>query len=470
MRAFLILVLLLGLPVWAEGPARDTPPEADPLRPLVLPEVKKGQLANGLVVWVVERHEVPVVQVTLALPAGGERDPGGQFGLASFTSALLTEGAGGKTALQLADESDFLGADLSASSGLDGASVDLYVPVARLRPALELMSLVATWREFPAEAIERHREEVLTEFLQAREDPGGLMALAFPSALYPKEHRYGSLGLGTESTIKALDREQLVAFHAAHYRPDQSLMIVVGDVKAADVVDELNTVFGGWKATSEGAARGTTLPPVAQVKGRRLVVVDRPGAAQTVIRIARLGVARKTPDYYPLTVLNTILGGSFTSRLNQNLREEHGYTYGARSVFEMRRQPGPFYAAANVQTDKTGPALREFFKELQAIRQPLTPAELAKAKNYLAYGYPADFQTVGQVAAKLEGLWTYGLSESSLSEFVPRIQQVTSADVRRVAETYVVPEDMVIVMVGDWKEIEPQLAGMELGKVEMVSP
>lgn len=465
----LILILLLGLPVWAQDPGRETPPPAGELRPLTLPEIAKGELSNGLAVWVVERPEVPVAQVTLALPAGGERDPSGQFGLASFTSALLTEGAGGKSALELADELDFLGATLSASSGFDGASVDLYVPVARLRPALELMSLVATRPDFPAEEIERHRDEVLTEFLQAREDPVGLMALAFPAVLYPKEHRYGSMNLGQESTIETVNRQHLVDFHRAHYRPDQSLLIVVGDVKASQVIGQLEKVFGGWQAAS-APIEAPLMPSVAQARGRRLVVVDRPGAAQTVIRIARLGVARTTPDYYSLTVLNTVLGGSFTSRLNQNLREKNGYTYGARSAFDMRRQPGPFYAGASVQTDKTGAALREFFHELEAIRQPLTQLELGKAKNYLAYGYPADFLSASQFAAKLEGLWTYGLQQSDLTSFVPQVQKVTAADVQRVAEAYIVPQDMAIVMVGDWKRIEPQLAGMDLGPVEMVKP
>jgi zinc protease len=213
-----------------------------------------------------------------------------------------------------------------------------------------------------------------------------------------------------------------------------------------------------------------TLGEPAQVAGRHVLLVDRPGAAQTVIRIARLGVDRKTPDFYALSVLNTILGGSFTSRLNQNLREEHGYTYGARSRSEMRHQTGPFYAAANVQTDKTGAALAEFFKELQAIRRPISAEELSKAKNYMAYGYPADFLTSADFAEQLEAVWTYGLPDDFLSTYVQRIQAVTAGDVQRVAEKYVVPGDMVIVMVGDKAAITPQLEGLQLGEVEIVTP
>lgn len=469
MRALpLFVIIALALPCWAQ-PGRDAPPKASELRPLVLPEVSKGKLSNGLAVWVVERHQVPVVQLSLVLKAGAEQDPAGQFGLASFTSDLLVEGAGGRSALELADELDFLGADLGASSGFDAASVDLYVPVARLKPALELMRLVVTQPDFPVAEIERRRTELLTEFLQAREDPGGLMSLVFPTVLFPKEHRYGTVGAGAESVIKKLSRDQLVAFHASAYRPEGSVMIVVGDVDPDAILAALEKTFGSWKAAAP-QPEGAPMPTVSQLQGRRLVVVDRPGAAQTVIRIARLGVDRNTPDFYPLAVLNTILGGSFTSRLNQNLREEHGYTYGARSIFDMRRQPGPFYAAANVQTDKTGAALQEFFKELEDIRRPISAEELSKAKNYLAYGFPADLLTTAQYAGELEEVWTYGLDADFLSTYVQRIQQVTAADVQRVAQANVVPEDMVIVMVGDWATIKPQLAGLELGQVQMVTP
>jgi zinc protease len=328
---------------------------------------------------------------------------------------------------------------------------------------------VATRPDFPESEIERARQELLTEFLQARQDPSGLMALAFPSVLFPPEHRYASLNMGSESSLRSLQRSQLVAFHTAHYRPEDSLLIVVGDVDPSSLHGQLEEFFGGWTATGSGEP-DSPLTAAPQIKGRRVAVVDRPGAAQTMIRIARLGVARSTPDYYPLTVMNTVLGGSFTSRLNQNLREEHGYTYGASSAFDMRHQPGPFYAAANVQTDKTGAALVEFFKELAAIREPLSASELSKTKNYLAYGYPARFLSVGQLAAQLENQWVYGLPESSLVDYVPRIQAVTAEEVARVAQAYVVPEEMVIVMVGDWRQIEPQLEGLDLGPVEFLTP
>ncbi len=469
----LILSVALGLssPLLAL-PDRATPPPASAPGELVLPSVHRGKLSNGLTVWVVERHEVPVVQFDLVLPGGAEKDPANAFGLASFTSDLLTEGAGGKSSLELADELDYLGATLSASSDFDSASVGLYVPVARMEPALELMKLVVSKPDFPADEIERRREELLTEFLQARDDPSGLMGLAFPSTLFPEGHRYGSLVAGREAVIKGLTRDQLKAFHQSSYRPEGALLVVVGDVRTDDLMKRLEQTLGGWKGEGKAAAATAPLAPVAQVEGRHLVVVDRPGSAQTVIRVARLGVDRDTPDFYSLSVLNTILGGSFTSRLNQNLREEHGYTYGARSAFDMRHQAGPFYAGAAVQTDKTGPALSEFFHELEAIGQPISESEVAKAKNYLAYGFPGGLLTTSQLAGELESLWVYGLEDDFLSTYVDRIQAVTSAQVGEAARRYIDPDNVVVVMVGDWAAIEPQLQGLELGlgKVRLVKP
>lgn len=471
MRRFLLTLLLWSLvaPALGAQPHRESPPPPAPARSLELPPLHRAVLPNGLTVWLVERHQVPVVHLELVLAAGSESDPAGSFGLAAMTANLLTEGAGGKSALELADELDYLGATLSSSVGFDSASLSLYVPVARLAPALELMRLVLTRPDFPAAEVERRRTEILTEFLQARDDPDGLMALAFPMALYPKEHRYGTLSMGSETVIAQLTRERLQAFHASAYRPESSVLIVVGDVTPEALLPVLETTFGAWQAG--GPPLGSPqFPPVPQVSGRRVLLVDRPGAAQTAIRVARIGVARATADYEALMVMNTLLGGSFTSRLNQNLREKHGYTYGARSRFEMRRQPGPFYAAANVQTDKTGAALSEFFRELDGIGQPIPAAELAKAKNYLAYSDPQRFLTTSSYAGELAEVWTYGLDPESFATTVDRVQAVTADDVSRVARECIVPEDMVIVLVGDRAAILPQLEGLGLGDIETVHP
>jgi predicted Zn-dependent peptidase len=225
---------------------------------------------------------------------------------------------------------------------------------------------------------------------------------------------------------------------------------------------KLGAAFGSWKS---GTASAPALPSIVQVTGREVVLVDKPGAAQTEIRIGRIGVPRLTPDYYALVVMNTILGGSFTSRLNNNLREEHGYTYGASSTFDFRPLAGPFLAASAVQTAVTDSALVQFMKELRGIREPISKEEVERAKNYVALGYPADFQTVGQIAGQIEELVTYGLPDSYFNDFIHNILAVTAEDVVRVARATIDPDNIAVVLVGDRKVIEQPVKALGLGKI-----
>lgn len=458
----------LALGMVQAQPDRSRPPSPRPARALTLPPIHKFTLDNGLPVWVVQRRDVPVVQVDLTLPAGDLYDPPGQFGLAEFTAELLDEGAGGLNSLELADEVDYLGADLSAGTAYDYARVSLHSTSDKLAPALALMAKVVAEPEFPAEEVERQRKLSLTELLQVRSEPRALMAVALAKELYPSGHRY-SAAVATEQQLRSFTRDDLTAFHRRHYQPRSSHLMVVGDVDPATLKTDLQRAFGVWQGPSL-TVPGPSFPPVDQVRERRVVLVDKPGAAQTVIRIARLGVTRNTEDYYALKVLNTILGGAFTSRLNQNLREEHGYTYGAFSYFTMGWAAGPFAAGADVQTDKTGAALQEFFKELSAIREPVPEDELTKAKNYLAYNFPSDLQTNSGLSGALQEIWVYQLPEDFLSGFVEQVQGVTSEQVHRAALQHVDPERMVIMLVGDRKAIEPQLKGLSLGPVKHLSP
>jgi len=200
-----------------------------------------------------------------------------------------------------------------------------------------------------------------------------------------------------------------------------------------------------------------------------VVVVDMPSAEQSQIRIGWIGVPRSTPDYFALQVLNTVLGGSFTSRLNQNLREEHGYSYGANSRFDMRLSAGPFLAGAGVQTDKTAESLKEFFKELNAIGAPISAEELAKAKNYLALGFPSDFETIGDLSGRLEEMVVYKLPDNYYADYVTRIQAVTAAEVQKAAATYIQPGKFAVVVVGDQKTIEPGIRGLNLAPLRALS-
>jgi zinc protease len=450
-----------------QAPDRTHPPEPGPPAALKLPEIHKAQLSNGLPVWVVEMHKVPVAQVNLVVFSGTADDPAGKFGVASLATAMLTEGAGSRSALEIADAVDLLGADLSAGSGIDSSAVRLHVPVARLKDALPIMADVALRPTFANEELERVRQQRLTALLQAHDDPATIAPVAFSRVLFGPTHRFGTMTGGTAAAIKAFTPDDLRAFYTAAFRPTNATLLVVGDVTQAVVTPLLEASFGAWKAPA-GEARKTTLPAVQPPASRQVYLVDKPGAAQSQIRIGTIGVARSTPDYFPLQVLNTVLGGSFTSRLNMNLREQHGYAYGASSTFDMRASPGPFYAAAGVQTDKTGEALKEFFNELNGILKPVPPDELARAKNYVSLRFPGAFETTSDISRRLEDLLVYHLPEDYFSKYVQNIQAVTGADVERVAQKYIQPNRLIVVVVGDLKTIEAPVRALNLGEVKIL--
>jgi predicted Zn-dependent peptidase len=462
-----VLVACATVTVVAQKPDRSKPPAIGPAPSLKLPAIQKHKLANGLPVWIVEHHEVPLAQVNLIVRSGSDADPIGKFGVGSLTAAMLDEGAGTRSALELADALEFLGASLSTASSFDASAVRMSVPVSKLADALGVMADVALRPTFPANELERLRKERLTALLQARDNPGALIQLAFPRVLYGPTHRYGTSANGLPPAIESMSVADLQSFYRAHYRPDNGTLVVVGDVSPTVVLPLLEKTFGAWKA--EGIAplvAGVANAP--QLKSRQVYIVDKPEAAQSQIRIGWIGVPRSTPDYAALQVLNTILGGSFTSRLNQNLREKNGYAYGASSGFDMRQSAGPFFAGANVQTDKTGDALKEFFVELNGILGPVPAEELTKAKNYVALGFPGEFETTGDLARKLEELVVYNLPESTFTDFVAAVSKVTSGDLQRVAARYIQPDKMAVVVVGDRREIENTIRELNLGPLNFV--
>jgi predicted Zn-dependent peptidase len=468
-RCITIAVILLAPALaLAQAPDRSAAPALGPTPILSLPPVQRAQLANGLGVRLVEMHEVPVVRIALVFRNGAAADPSGKPGVASMTAAMLDEGAGSRSALEISDEVAFLGATLSSSSSYDASSVGVGVPVARIEPALALLADVALRPTFPAAELERLRTELLTNMLQTRDNPAAIASLTFPRLLYGTTHRYGTAENGTPESVKALTTDDLRAFHAAQYRPDAAQLIVVGDVTRAGVWPLLERTFGSWTA-SGAPPEPKAVPNAAQPAARRVVLVDKPGAAQSQIRIGWIGVPRKTPDFFALTVVNTILGGSFTSRLNMNLRETHGYAYGASSQFAMRRDAGPFVAAAGVQTDKTAESVREFFNEFAAIRTPIPAGEFAKAQGNLALGFPGDFETTGDLLARLQAQTVLGLPEDVYATYVPKVLAVTAADASRVTAQYVQPGKFLVVVVGDRAKVEAPLRALNLGPLTVLS-
>ncbi|HUF48223.1 MAG TPA: pitrilysin family protein [Vicinamibacterales bacterium] len=443
-----------------------TPVPGDPPA-LTLPPIHKRTLGNGLPVWVVESREVPVVNITLIVKTGASADPMGQFGLASFTAAMLDEGAGSRDALELADAVEFLGASLTTSSAMDSSTVRLQTPVSKLDAALPLLADVVLRPSFPANELERLRQERLTSLLQTRDNPSALAAAAFSRVLYGPRHRYGTAILGNDASIGEMSAENLRTFYRTYYQPQNAHLLVVGDVTADDIVERIEKALGAW--TGSGPVRQPALPAVTQHAARQIYLVDKPGAQQSQIRIGWIGVNRRSPDYHVLEVLNTILGGSFTSRLNQNLRERNGYAYGAGSSFDMRVEAGPFLAAAGVQSDKTAEALREFFNELDGMHQPVPADELSRGRNLQALGFPASFETTAGVAGNLSELVVYGLPETTFEEFVPKIQAVTSADLARAAKQYLQTDKFAVIIVGDLSTIEKPIRDGNFGPVRVLT-
>jgi predicted Zn-dependent peptidase len=332
--------------------------------------------------------------------------------------------------------------------------------------ALPLLADVALRPTFPQADMERLRKERQTTLLQQRDNPSQLATAAYSRLLFGAEHRYGTGLMGTEAANGAITVADLRTFYQTRYQPQHAHMIVTGDVTAATVMPKLEQAFGSWK--NGAAAPAATMPAARKPAARQIYLVNKPGAAQSQIRIGTIGVPRSTPDYFVLDVMNTILGGSFSSRLNQNLREEHGYSYGAASGFGMRLHPGPFVAQAGVQSDKTVESLVEFFKELDGMSTPVPADELSRARNLEALGFPAAFETAGGMAVQLADLVVYSLPESFFDQYVPRIQAVTQADVERAAKEYLQTGQFIVVVAGDLATIEQPIRNAKLGPVTVV--
>jgi predicted Zn-dependent peptidase len=437
------------------------PPTLGPPPSLRPPQISTRELPNGLRIVVLEQHELPLVDVMLQVRSGGETDPAGKVGMADLVAAMLTEGTSNRTALQIADQAAFLGIQLNASSSWERSTIALHAPTAQLDSALALFSDVALRPAFPAADLERVRKVRLTALQQLRDRAPAIADRAFASAVFG-DHPYGRPLAGTEGSVASITREDVQRFYTTYYRPNNATLLVVGDVRPDDVERRARELFGAW-------ARGTVpvAPSAAQSgpKGTRVVIVDKPGAEQTSFRLGGIGAPRTTSDYFPLQVMNTILGGSYTSRLNANLRETKGYTYGASSGFGLRRSAGPFIASAEIVTAKTDSALIEFLKELRAIRDTVPADELAKAKRYLQLGLPSSFETTQGIAQEFLPLIAYGIPLDFHASAVQRYGAVTQADVQRVARQYVDPDRLTIVLVGDRKVIEPGIRALNPGEI-----
>ena len=441
---------------------RSKPPVLGPPPNVSLPPIITRELPNGLKLMIVEHHELPIADFVLVVESGGTADPAGKTGLANLTAAMLTEGTTSRSSLEIADQAAFLGVGLNAGSDWEASTVRLHAPTSQLDSALALFADVALHPAFPQNEFERIRKDRLTNLIQLKDRPPAIANQAYAAILYGKEHPYGRQLIGSEASVQTLAQADLQSFYRASFIPNNSTLIIVGDVNPAQIEAKIASLFGGWQ---RGTVTAATYPQPPKSGATTVYLVDKPGATQSSFRIGSIGVPRSTQDFFALSVLNTILGGSFTSRLNQNLRETRGYTYGARSSFDMRKTAGPFTASAEIVGEKTDSALIEFMKELKSIRQSVPAAELSKAKRYMQLGLPGEFETTQQIAAALVPVALYDLPLDYFNNYVQRVEAVTQADVQRVANQYINPASLAIVIVGDRKSIEKGLKAVKAGPI-----
>jgi predicted Zn-dependent peptidase len=416
------------------------------------PEIRRRTLDNGVRVMTVEHREVPVISVLALVPFGAAVDPEDRPGLAAMTGDLLDEGCGGLDSLGLHDALGRIGAHLDTEVGADATLLGMTV-LERFAPrALGLLAEIISAPRLDAHEFDRVRDLRLNRLVQLRDLPPALAERAFVSLLY-RGHPYGHLPIGTEPSLRTMTVAEVQRFHATVYRPANVTVIAAGDASHDRLAGIVEQAFAGWRPSADiepfspnGNAFAAPPPPQA-----RVTVVHRPGSAQSELRIGHVSVPRSTSDYHALLVLNLVLGGQFVSRINMNLREDKGYTYGARTAFDFRLGPGPFVLQASVQSDATADAVRESLRELEAIRgtRPVTRHELEMGRAGLTRGYPRNFETADQLTRAAAQLSLYGLPDDYFTTFVPRVLSLTEADITDAARRHIDPSRLAAVIVGD---------------------
>jgi zinc protease len=439
------------------------PPSPGPTPGMNLPVPATFRLSNGLQVFLVEQHSLPVISANIITLSGSDRNPPDRPGMASFVAEMLDEGTGKRSPLQIAADADQIGVPLSTGSSMDYSYIAARTLKKNADAAFELVSDILLNPAFASEEIERIRHDRLTQILQQRDNPNMLAIKVFFDAVYGSVHPYGYTDVGTEESNRALTQDLLRQFYRDGYCATNSALVVAGDIAERELHALAEKYFGSWQSIGSDAG----IPAISGNPARRIVLVDRPEAPQTVLRIGHVGVARSSPDYVGIEVMNTALGGLVSSRINLNLRETHGYTYGASSTFVFRRGAGPFLIGTSVRTDVTAPAVAEIFHEIQRMREGvLTLEELATAKDSIARSLPSFFETTPESASSIGQLFVHNLPLDYYHDLPKEIERISAAGVQHIAWKYVRPEEMVIVAVGDRGKIETELAQLNLGPIE----
>lgn len=442
-------------------------PVPGPDRPFHFPRIARRALPNGLELRAVSHHAVPISAVVLLVPGGSAVDPPDAHGLVSLTAGLLDEGSRGQSALEVAERIARIGGELDVEAGLDAVVIGVTTLDRFLDDGLALLREVVTEPNLANDDFNRIRNLRLERLKQTKDHAGAMAERAFARVLYGA-HPYGHLSMGSEPPLRAMTVDATRALHAAMFTPVGATLVVVGDRPEDQLLDAAAAAFEAWRPATSGMTidRLAAMAPPPAAPETPFAVVARPGAAQSELRIGHACAARSTPDYHALLMLNAILGGEFVSRLNLNLREAKGFTYGVRTGFNLRRGIGPFVMQTSVGTDVTAAALVEAWREIRDIAadRPATGDEVAQAFAALSKGYPRAFETAGQVARSVAQLALHNLPDTFFEQFVPRLSEVTAEDVAAAARRHLDPAKMTTVIVGDLDKIAGSLPGLGLGQ------
>jgi zinc protease len=447
-----------------DEPWRANPPPAGSLSKLRLPVAASFELPNGLTVMLAEQHQLPIVAAHLVVLNGSDANPIDKPGLSSFTADMLPEGSQHRSSTQVADDAAQIGASVRSFATGDNSVLSIRTLKPNADAAFDLLSDVALHPKFEPAEIERVRKTREADILQIQDDPTQMAIGVLFKTIYGPGHPYGYRDEGTIEANRLLNRDDMLKMWQTGYAPGNSALVLAGDLTPAEARRLAEKYFGDWK----GATARRPPPAVAVKTTRGITIVDKPGAAQTFVLVGSLGVARSTPDYVPLEVMNNILGGLFSSRINSNLREEHGYTYGGFSFFLYRRGTGVFAAGGGIRSDATAAAVTEIFKEFDRIRTtPPSAEELKLSKGAFSHSLAGLFESSEQTANTIGDLFTHDLPLDYYQKLPARIDAVGPEDVERMAQNYIHPEKSVVIGAGDRSKIEDGLKKLSLGSVEV---
>lgn len=440
---------------------RSSRPAPLPPRPYHFPRFERCRLANGMQVVVAPVRKLPIATVIALVDAGAVCDPRDREGSATLTADLLLEGTRTHDGLELTDRFERLGATVVTSTDWDGATVTLTALREHLGPAIALLGEVLREPAFPPREVERLKAERLAELLQLRAEPRGLADEMFEHFLYEPASRYSRPAGGTEQSVQALERDDIQRFYDARYCPGSVTLIIAGDIDPDDAARLAGSALGDWQGTTPAPVQATYAPAR---RARALHIVAKPDAQQSELRLGSVFLPRNHPDYHAAVVMNAVLGGLFTSRINLNLREKHGYTYGAFSHLEWRRQPGPLVVSTAVQSEVTAPAAREAIAEIERMRQErISAGELSLATSYLGGVFPIRYETTDAIAGALAALVRYELPDDFYDTYRDLVRAVTEEDVLRVAREHLHAEAMQMVVVGELDSVQKPLEAVGFG-------